>query len=77
MDIGDRVQLKFLHKPIGTIISIIPGSMWQGVVLVEIRYQVRWDDGEWGTASASELLYLGKSTDTPGVFQDSFVSDVK
>lgn len=57
MDVGDRVQLKFLHKPIGTVTSIIPGLAWQGVVLVEMRYQVRWDDGEWGTVGASELLY--------------------
>ena len=40
MEIGQRVQLKFLHKPTGTITGIVDGFTMNGVTLIGLSYSV-------------------------------------
>lgn len=62
MKIGDRVQLKALFRPTGTIASIEDGTMINDVVFVSTRFGVRWDDGEVGMVREDDV-YLINATD--------------
>lgn len=68
MEPGQRVQLKFLHKPIGTITSVIDGFTMNGVTLIGLSYSVRWDDGSIGeSVRGSELEAIDNVTLLPVV----------
>jgi hypothetical protein len=60
MEIGQRVQLKFLHKPTGTITGIVDGFTMNGVTLIGLSYSVQWDDGSIGeSVRGNELELMG------------------
>lgn len=68
MEVGQRVQLKFLHKPTGTITSVIDGFTMNGVTLIGLSYSVRWDDGSIGeSVRGSELEAIDNVTLLPVV----------
>jgi len=68
MEIGQRVQLKFLHKPTGTITGIVDGFTMNGVTLIGLSYSVQWDDGSIGeSVRGNELEAIDNVTLLPVV----------
>ena len=68
MELGQRVQLKFLHKPIGTITSVIDGFTMNGVTLIGLSYSVQWNDGSIGeSVRGNELEAIDNVTLLPVV----------
>ncbi len=68
MEIGQRVQLKFLHKPTGTITGVIDGFTMNGVTLIGLSYSVQWDDGSIGeSVRCNELEAIDNVTLLPVV----------
>jgi len=68
MQVGQRVQLKFLHKPIGTITSVIDGFTMNGVTLIGLSYSVQWGDGSVGeSVRGNELEAIDNVTLLPVV----------
>lgn len=63
MKIGDRVQLKMLHQPTGTIIGIEDGLLMNDVILVAERFAVQWDDGETGKVAANDVWQILPATE--------------
>ena len=74
MEPGQRVQLKFLHKPIGTILGVIDGFTMNGVVFIDLSYRVQWDDGSTSDAvRGNELEAIDNVTLLPVVKEASTV----
>lgn len=70
--IGDRVRLKSLHHPVGTVVEMEDGTMLGDVVLVAPRYKIQWDDGETGSVSGNDVeVYDGGETTKANVGEDS------
>jgi len=68
MQVGQRVQLKFLHKPIGAILSVIDGFTMNGVVFIDLSYRVQWNDGSIGeSVRGNELEAIDNVTLLPVV----------
>lgn len=68
MEIGQRVQLKFLHKPTGTITGIVDGFTMNGVTFIGLSYSVQWDEGSIGeSVRGNELEAIEDATLLPVV----------
>lgn len=52
MEIGDRVQMRIMWRPIGIIVNTEEGTMMNNVMIVAPRFRIQWDDG--GTGAVRE-----------------------
>lgn len=55
MKIGDRVQLRIMWWPTGTIVNTEEGTMMNNVVIIAPRFRIQWDDGETGAVREYEV----------------------
>lgn len=62
---GQRVRLKFLHKPTGTITGVVDGFVMNGVTMIGLSYRVQWDDGSVNESVRGNELELIEESQPP------------